>query len=109
MNRAVGIDRWPQINLYTNDMVGSPLSIAVATTWLYGLHGFDIDTAWKGMLQDATQSPPPGKPFLGQEGIEWINTLHYLPADKVEYGSVAKTLEYTLAYASLRAPRRRPA
>jgi predicted alpha-1,2-mannosidase len=95
------IDRWPQINLYTNDMIGSPLSIALATTWLYGLHDFDIDSAWKGMLQDATQAPPQGKPFLGEEGIEWIDTLHYLPADKVEYGSVAKTLEYTLAYASL--------
>jgi predicted alpha-1,2-mannosidase len=95
------IDRWPQINLYTNDMIGSPLSIAVATTWLYGLHDFDMDTAWKGMLQDATQAPPPDKPYLGEEGVDWINTLHYLPADKVEYGSVAKTLEYTLAYASL--------
>ena len=95
------IDRWPQINLYTNDMVGSPLSIAVATTWLYGLHDFDIGTAWKGMLQDATEAPPPGKPYLGEEGVDWMNTLHYLPADKVEYGSVAKTLEYTVAYASL--------
>lgn len=95
------IDRWPQINLYTNDMVGSPLTIAMATTWLYGLHGFDIDTAWQGMLKDATEAPPAGKPYLGQEGIEWINKIHYLPYDKVDYGGVAKTLEYTLAYASL--------
>jgi predicted alpha-1,2-mannosidase len=93
--------RWPQINLYTNDMVGSPLSIALATTWLDGLHGFDIETAWQGMFQDATQPPPPGKPYIGEEGIEWLNQFHYLPIDKVDYGSVAKTLEYTLAYASL--------
>jgi predicted alpha-1,2-mannosidase len=95
------IDRWPQINLYTNDMIGSPLTIALATAWLYGLHGFDMDTAWRGMLEDATEAPPPDKPYVGEEGIEWINRLHYLPADKVEYGSVAKTLEYSLAYASL--------
>jgi predicted alpha-1,2-mannosidase len=95
------IDRWPQINLYTNDMIGSPLTIALATTWLHGLHGFDIDAAWEGMLKDATQAPPPGKPYLGEEGIEWIDKLHYLPADKVDYGSVAKTLEYSMAYASL--------
>ena len=95
------IDRWPQINLYTNDMIGSPLTIALSTTWLYGLHGFDIDTAWQGMFKDAMQAPPSGKPYLGQEGIEWMNKLHYLPYDKVDYGSVAKTLEYTLAYASL--------
>jgi predicted alpha-1,2-mannosidase len=95
------IDRWPQINLYTNDMIGSPLTIALATTWLYGLHGFDIDIAWQGMLKDATEAPPPGKPYLGEEGVEWVNELHYLPSDKVDYGSVAKTLEYSLAYASL--------
>ncbi len=95
------IDRWPQINLYTNDMVGSPLTIALATTWLSGLHGFDIDAAWEGMLKDATEPPPPGKPYLGEEGIEWMNSLHYLPSDRVDYGSVAKTLEYSLAYASL--------
>lgn len=95
------IDRWPQINLYTNDMIGSPLTIVLATTWLHGLHGFDIDSAWEGMWKDATQSPPKGKPYVGQEGIEWIDKLHYLPADKVDYGSVAKTLEYSMAYASL--------
>ena len=95
------IDRWPQINLYTNDMIGSPLTIVLSTAWLDGLRGFDIDAAWEGMLKDATQAPPPDKPYLGEDGIEWINNLHYLPADKVEYGSVAKTLEYAVAYASL--------
>lgn len=95
------IDRWPQINLYTEDMDGSPLSIALATAYLDGLHGFDMDTAWEGMLKDATEAPPSGRPYVGEEGIEWINKLHYLPADKVTYGSVAMTQEYSLAYASL--------
>lgn len=95
------IDRWPQINQYTEDMVGSPLSIALSTAWLDGLHGFDIDKAWEGMWKDATEAPPPNRPYVGEEGIDWINKLHYLPADKVTYGSVAMTQEYTLAYASL--------
>ena len=95
------IDRWPQINLYTNDMVGSPLSIVIATAWLDGLHDFDIDKAWEGMLKDATEAPPAGRPYLGEEGMEWLNKLHYLPADKVDYGSVAKTQEYSLACAAL--------
>ena len=95
------IDRWPQINLYTEDMVGSPLSIALATAWLDGLHGFDMTTAWQGMLKDATEAPPPDRSYVGEEGIDWINKLHYLPADKVTYGSVAMTQEYTLAYAAL--------
>ena len=95
------IDRWPQINLYTEDMTGSPLSIALATAWLDGLHGFDMNKAWEGMLKDATEAPPPGRPYVGEEGVEWINQLHYLPADKITYGSVAMTQEYSLAYASL--------
>ncbi len=95
------IDRWPQINIYTNDMAGSPLSIALATTWLNGLHGFDINTAWEGMLKDATQAPPPGQPYKGEDGIEWINRIHFVPDDKVTYGSVSHIQEDALAYASL--------
>lgn len=93
--------RWPNENLYTNDMIGSPLSIVIATAYLDGLHDFDINTAWEGMFKDATEAPPPDKPYEGEDGVAWIGKLHYLPNDKVTYGSVAKTLEYTLAYASL--------
>jgi predicted alpha-1,2-mannosidase len=95
------IGRWPQINLYTNDMVGSPLSIALATAWLDGIHGFDMDAAWEGMLKDATQAPPPGSPYIGEQGVDWVNKVHYVPNDKVDYGSVAMNQEYALAYASL--------
>jgi predicted alpha-1,2-mannosidase len=95
------IDRWPQINVYTNDMVGSPLSIVLATAWLDGLHGFDMATAWEGMLKDATQAPPPNRPYIGEKSIEWINRLHYVPDDKIDYGSVSETQEDALAYASL--------
>lgn len=95
------IDRWPQINLYTNVMAGSPLTTVVATTWLDGLHGFDMDTAWEGMWKDATEAPPAGKPYQGQEGIDWINRIHYVPNDKVKYGSVSQLQEDGAAYASL--------
>ena len=95
------IDRWPQFNLYTNVMAGSPLTVALATAWLDGLYGFDIQTAWQGMLKDATEAPPQGRPYQGQEGIEWINKLHYVPDDKVPYGSVSQIQEDAIAYASL--------
>ena len=62
------IGRWPQTNRYTNVMVGSPLTVVVATAWLDGLHGFDMNTAWKGMLKDATEAPSAGKPYMGEEG-----------------------------------------
>jgi predicted alpha-1,2-mannosidase len=95
------IGRWPQINLYTNVMAGSPLTVIVSTAWLDGLHGFDIKTAWGGMWKDATEAPPPGHPYVGQEGMEWINKLHYIPNDKVKYGSVSQIQEDCIAYASL--------
>jgi predicted alpha-1,2-mannosidase len=95
------IDRWPQINLYTNDMVGSPLTIAVATAWLDGLHDFDIEKAWEGMLKDATEVPPPGQPYLGEGAMAWINKVHFVPDDKINYGSVSEIQEDAVAYASL--------
>jgi len=95
------IGRWPQINRYTNVMAGSPLTVALCNAWLDGLHGFDIKSAWEGMYKDATEAPPAGKPYVGQEGMEWINKLHYVPNDKVRYGSVSQIQEDCIAYASL--------
>lgn len=95
------IDRWPQFNLYTNVMAGSPLTVSLATAWLDGLHGFDMKAGWEGMLKDATEAAPPDHPYQGQEGIEWINKLHYVPDDKISYGSVSQLQEDTIAYASL--------
>jgi predicted alpha-1,2-mannosidase len=95
------IGRWPQINLYTNVMAGSPLTVALANAWLDGLHGFDIKAAWEGMYKDATEAPPAGKVYVGQEGINWINKLHYVPNDKISYGSVSQIQEDCIAYASL--------
>jgi predicted alpha-1,2-mannosidase len=95
------VGRWPQINRYTNVMAGSPLTVALCNTWLDGLHGFDIKTAWEGMYKDATEVPPAGKPYIGQEGMEWINKLHYVPNDKIRYGSVSQIQEDCIAYASL--------
>jgi predicted alpha-1,2-mannosidase len=95
------IGRWPQINQYTNVMAGSPLSVVLATAWLDGIHGFDIKAGWQGAYEDATQAPPPGSPYQGELGIEWINQLHFAPNDKVAYGSVSQLQEDCIAYASL--------
>ena len=95
------IDRWPQINLYTNVMGGSPLTVGLATAWLDGIHGFDMNSAWEGMYKDATEAPPPGHPYIGEEGVDWINKLHYVPDDKIRYGSVSQLQEDAVAYASL--------
>lgn len=95
------IGRWPELNYYTNVMAGSPLTVGLATAWLDGIHNFDIKSAWEGMYKDATEVPPPGKPYVGEEGMEYINKLHYVADDKVKYGSVSQLQEDTVAYASL--------
>jgi predicted alpha-1,2-mannosidase len=95
------IGRWPQINRYTNIMAGSPLTVIVSTAWLDGLHDFDMHTAWEGMYRDATEAAPAGKPYQGQVGMKWINSLHYVPNDKVDYGSVSQLQEDAVAYSSL--------
>lgn len=95
------IGRWPQVNQYTNVMAGSPLSIVMATAWLDGLHGFDMNSAWNYMYKDATQAPPDGSPYQGEAGMHWINTLHYVPNDKISYGSVSQLQEDSIAWASL--------
>ena len=95
------IGRWPQINQYTNVMAGSPLSTVLATAWLDGIHGFDIKAAWQGMYEDATEAPPAGRSYQGELGINWINKLHFVPDDRVRYGSVSQLQEDCIAYASL--------
>ncbi len=95
------IGRWPQINQYTNVMAGSPLTTVMATAWLDGIHGFNMNAAWNGMYKDATEAPPPGSPYQGELGIKWINKLHYVPYNKVRYGAVSQLQEDCIAYASL--------
>lgn len=95
------IDRWPQANTYTNVMCGSPLTSLLATAWGYGLRGFDMATAYEGMWKDATQRPPPGKPYGGESNVEYIDKLGYIPDDKEGYGSVSQTEEDCYAYAAL--------
>ena len=95
------IDRWPQANTYTNVMCGSPLTIVMATAWNAGLRGFDINTAYEGMFKDATQRPPPRKPYAGESNVPYMDEVGYIPDDKEGYGSVSQTEEDCLAYSAL--------
>jgi len=53
------------------------------------------------MLADATQAPPSDKPYTGQEAIDWINRVRFVPKDKIRRGSVSELQEDCIAYASL--------
>ena len=95
------IDRWPQANTYTNVMCGSPLTVMMATAWNAGLHGFDMNAVYPGMFKDATQSPPPNKPYGGESNVKYMDQVGYIPDDKEGYGSVSQTEEDCLAYSAL--------
>ena len=95
------IDRWPQANTYTNVMCGSPLTTVAATGWAMGLRDFDMATLYPGMMKDASQPPPPDKPYQGESNVAYMDTLGYIPDDKEGYGSVSQTEEDCLAYAAL--------
>lgn len=95
------IDRWPQANVYTNVMCGSPLTVVAATAWNAGLRGFDMAALYPGMVKDATRPAPPSKPYQGESNVQYMDTLGYIPDDKEGYGSVSQTEEDCLAYAAL--------
>ena len=95
------IDRWPQANTYTNVMCGSPLTSFMATAWNYGLHGFDMKTAYEGMLKDATRPAPLNRPYAGESNVVLLDKLGYIPDDKEGYGSVSQTEEDCYAYSAL--------
>ncbi len=95
------IDRWPQINHYTNVMCGSPLTTVMCMAYLDGLHDFNINAAWQGMVKDATQAPPAGRPYQGESNINRINKLHFDPDNHEGYGSVSQIQEDCVAYSSL--------
>ncbi len=85
------IDRWPQINLYTNDMVGSPLTIiagnGMARRPARLRHGCGMGRHAQRCYAGAAARS--GR-YLGEKGIDWINKVHYVPDDKVDYGSVSR-------------------
>ena len=95
------IDRWPQINHYTNVMCGSPLTTVMCMAYLDGLRDFNINAAWQGMFKDATEAPPAGRPYQGESNINWINKLHFDPDNHEGYGSVSQIQEDCVAYSSL--------
>ena len=45
------LDRTPEANVSTGVMNGNPMTIILVSIWNAGIHNFDVNTAWKAMLQ----------------------------------------------------------
>jgi len=77
---------WHLMGNETNTMVGYHAVPIIADAYLKGYRGFDIDLAYEAIKQSAMQK---------KDGIDYIQKLKYIPADKVNE-SVAKALEYAI-------------
>ena len=77
---------WHLMGNETNTMVGYHAVPVVVDAYLKGYRGFDADLAFEAVKQSAMQKT---------DGIDYIQKLKYIPADKVNE-SVAKALEYAI-------------
>ncbi len=77
---------------YRSVMVGNNSASVVADAWLKGIRGYDIQTLYQALLKDANAAGP--IPAVGREGVEYYNTLGYVPYDVHINENAARTLEY---------------
>lgn len=89
------VPRWPLATGETEGMVGDGGTIALADTWVRGVHDWDVRAAYAVMKKQATSERPAGQRG-GREGIADYMKHGYLPRD--DHGrSAAITLEYAHA------------
>lgn len=77
---------WHLMGNETNTMVGYHAVPVIVDAYLKGFRNFDANLAFEAVKQSAMQK---------EDGIEYIQKLKYIPADKVNE-SVAKALEYAI-------------
>ncbi|WP_025141833.1 GH92 family glycosyl hydrolase [Pedobacter jeongneungensis] len=77
---------WHLMGSETNTMVGYHAVPVIVDAYLKGYRGFDVNLAFEAVKQSAMQKT---------DGIDYIQQLKYIPADKVNE-SVAKALEYAI-------------
>ncbi|BBI31946.1 GH92 family glycosyl hydrolase [Cohnella abietis] len=72
-------------------MPGTLIDAVFADAYVKGIQGFNIETAYEGLLKHATVNAD--KPALGRRGLDDYNRLGYLPCDTY-HESVSNTLDY---------------
>ncbi len=90
------LPRWPSGNGYTGSMLGSPADMVIAESYLKGIRGFDVESAYQAMKKVALGPTPKGSAYSGRRGIQHYLKYHYIPTDKTKK-AVSRTLEYAYA------------
>jgi predicted alpha-1,2-mannosidase len=99
VNDAVQSGWYPHCPVYndnTYEMGGDSSTIVIASSYAFGAHDFDVETALKYMVKAGTQ---PGKGLHGGEerpGLADYRALGYVPIDKSDRAA-SLTLEYANA------------
>jgi len=75
-------------------MVGNNSASVLADAWLKGIRVSDSETLWRGLVNGASRVHPSVR-SAGRAGVEYYDSLGYVPCDVDVYESAARTLEYS--------------
>jgi predicted alpha-1,2-mannosidase len=75
-----------------NVMVGNNSASVVSEAYLKGLRGYDINTLYEALKHGANNEGP--LTAVGRKGVEYYNSLGYVPYDVKINENAARTLEY---------------
>jgi len=93
------LPRWPSGAGYTGSMLGTPADMVIAESYLKGITDFDVEAAFGYMKNTALGGAPAG---IDRRDMADIYVQYgYVPADIMLEESVASTLEYAWADASI--------
>lgn len=76
---------------YANVMVGNNSASVVSDAYLKGGRGYDVKTLYDALIHGANNDGPNA---TGRDGVEYYNTLGYVPYDVKINENAARTLEY---------------
>jgi len=77
---------------YRNVMIGNNSASVVADAYIKGLRGYDIETLYEALKHGANNEGP--LTAVGRKGVDYYNTLGYVPYDVNINENAARTLEY---------------
>ena len=76
---------------YADIMIGNNSASVVADAYLKGIRGYDINKLYEALLHGANNQGPNA---TGRRGVDYYNTLGYVPRDVRIGENAARTLEY---------------
>ncbi|MFD2147101.1 GH92 family glycosyl hydrolase [Mucilaginibacter antarcticus] len=76
---------------YSDIMIGNNSASVVSDAYVKGIRGYDINTLWDAVVKGANNTGPNA---TGRRGVEYYNTLGYVPYDVKINENAARTIEY---------------